>query len=262
MPISFDKKSLQLHNAKRAVAMYVWEQFIIKDDNPRVIIDAGSSAEAVAAVITEQIALHSLEEREFVVPTVFTHNLGAWRVLSDSKDKIDVYLVGGRYNPHLNAIIEPTVFQDQIAAWSPNIAVIAVSGVDEQGLYCSNIQDERPVKQALAEKKVERRLILCDHSKIGRTDVRMFVDLEHITQDCPEVFLITDEYDWKDVTPAYRQPAYRATLDAFEQTLGKDKVICVPVSKSTRRDEPASSKLAANGSPRKSGDSSTKLHRR
>ena len=229
MPISFEEKSQSNSEVKKAIARYIWEHFITTDDNPRIIIDAGSSAEAVAAVITDQLAGRSGKEKDgLVVPTVFTHNLGAWQVLSNISEKIDLYLVGGRYNRDLNAIIEARVFESQLKLWSPNIAVIAVSGIDEDGLYCSNIQDEHPVKEQLAKKKVERRLIVCDHSKIGRTDVRMFVSLEELKSDCAEVFLITDEYDFKDITPAYRQPEYSATLDALEETLGKEKVIRVP----------------------------------
>lgn len=233
MPIPFQEKTLSLRETKKAVALYVWQNFITVDDNPRIIIDAGSSAEAVAAVITEQLANRmEVEGESRVVPTVFTHNLGAWQVLSSSDAKIDLYLVGGRYNPDLNAIIEAGVFEGQLRLWSPNIAIIAVSGIDPEGLYCSNIQDEHPVKEKLAKKKVERRLIVCDHSKIGRTDVRMFVSLEDLKNDCAEAFLITDEFDWKNIRPTYRQPAYQATLEALKDTLGPDKVICVPTEPS------------------------------
>jgi hypothetical protein len=169
--------------------------------------------------------------------------------LSSSTEKIDLYLVGGRYNPDRNAIIEARVFEGQLKPWSPNIAIIAVSGIDQEGLYCSNIQDEHPVKEQLAKKKVERRLIVCDHSKIGRTDVRMFVSLENLKNDCAEVFLITDEFDWKDINPPYRQPEYQATLKAIEATLGEDKVIRVPVDGPDGGESVGSYKDCENGAP-------------
>lgn len=229
MTMSFEKKSEKLQAAKEAVGHYVWKQFIIPDDNPRIIIDAGSSALAVAKVISEQLSELNAEEKEkLVIPTVFTHNLGAWEVLSKGAEKIDVYLIGGRYNKKLNAIIEPKVFADQLSLWSPNIAIIAVSGIDEEGLYCSNEQNEHPVKESLARKKVERRLVVCDHSKIGKRDTSKFISLEDLKKDCAELFVITDKFDWRKVEPSYRRGAHQTTLDAFQKTFGKENVIFVP----------------------------------
>lgn len=244
----FSEKKGDLPETKSLVAICVWKRFIITDKNPRVIIDAGSSAEAIALVIKKQVqkqpkgeeitapglgqgslASSQQEQRGVVIPSVFTHNLGAWQVLS-SIQKIEVYLIGGRYNPDLNAIIEPKVFEDQLKLWSPNIAVIAVSGIDEEGLYCSNIQDEHPVKELLAKKKVERRLIVCDHSKIGRTDTRRFISLEELKVGCAEVYLITDEYDPSQIEPKYLQPRYTKTLAAFREEHGEDKVIEVEIT--------------------------------
>lgn len=226
MPISYDEKFPNERPIKDAVALHVWQNFITQDDNPRIIIDAGSSATAVAKVIADQLARGA----KAVVPTVFTHNLGAWQVLSSSKDKIDVYLVGGRYNPQLNALIEPNVFEDQLEKLRPNIAVIAVSGVDKEGLYCSNIQDERPVKEALATKKVERRLVVCDHTKIGRTDVVQFISIDQLRENCGEVYLITDQFESNNVTPTYRRHEYRVALEALEENMVR--VIQVPVTAS------------------------------
>lgn len=258
MPNSYEDKFSKLRLIKDAVARHVWRDFITQDDNPRIIIDAGSSATAVAAVIAAEAP-----GAKSVAPTVFTHNLGAWQVLA-SKDKIDVYLIGGRYNPHLNALIEPSVYRDQLNRWSTSIAVIAVSGVDKEGLYCSNIQDERPVKEALASKKVELRLVVCDHSKIGKTDVSRFISLKELRANCGDVCLLTDQYDWKEVRPKHRGDEYRATLEACEKN--NVRVIHVPVSSPPAAGEPSGDTTAAshtgNGRPRKSGESTTRLLRK
>lgn len=227
MPNSYEIKLQLIREVKLAVARYVWDHYIILDANPRLYLDAGSSVEAIATVISQQL---ENDTTGVVVPTVFTHNLAAWTTLSKCTKPIDLYLVGGRYNPNLNAIIEASGFESQLNLWFPNIAIIAVSGIDENGLYCSNIQDEHPVKAQLAKKKVDRRIIVCDHSKIGCTDVRMFLSLADLKQSCGDVVVITDQYDHTGLEPAYRKDDYLATLAALDRTLGKSKVIQVEIS--------------------------------
>ena len=213
MPVPFSQKSAQLDHIKKCVARKAWELFIQPDRNPRILIDAGSSAKAVADVIHAK--LRELGD-EAVVPTVFTHNLAAWEVLAQSEPKVDLYLIGGRYTPDLNAVIEQDVYEGQLEKWTPNISIIAVSGIDSKGVYCSNIQDEALVKGTLTKKEVEKRIIVCDHSKIAQTDVKKFSSLEDLKELCKEVYLVTDRYDWKQVQPEYLQDDYKKTLERLE----------------------------------------------
>ncbi len=237
MPPAFDRKQEQLLSEKRCVAEEVWKRFILAEKNPRVFIDAGSSAAAVATIIKERITV--AESGPIVVPVVMTHNWAAWDALRNQKD-MDVYFIGGKYSPILNACVEPKIFQLQLETLTPNIMIIAVSGIDLDGLYCSNHQDEAPIKTAIATKPVEKRVIICDHTKIGDTDVRSFISLKDLKENCSEVYLVTDKFDYTQLNPKYKGQKYRETLEEFNKIYGKNQdptdiehstnIIMVPVN--------------------------------
>ncbi len=213
MPKSFEHKKGDMNDEKRCVAEKVWEQFICTDKNPRIFIDAGSSAAVIAEIIKERKAT------DRTTPVVMTHNWAAWDALRRETD-MDVYFIGGKYSPVLNACIEPKTFELQLETLTPNIMIIAVSGIDGKGLYCSNHQDEAPIKTAIAAKPVEKRIIIGDHTKIGDTDVRSFISLEELKHNCSEVYLLTDKFDYRSLEPTYKSAKYIDTLECFNKIHG------------------------------------------
>lgn len=260
MPKMFAEKASENVNIKRRIAEAAWAEIISKEENPRLLIDAGSSAEWVARVIEEKVrqeesgqktisdgagrnAYDILHEKftkenwdQFVsdpqygkeelqkaeetlkkekrqacnsenfahIPAILTHNLAAWEALR-TIDILDLYLIGGRYNNFLNAIVEPEAFKDAVKNWFPNMTIVATSGIDSVGLYCSNRQDEKPVKDHLVKHPVEKVVIIADHSKIGKTDVRQFATWDDLLGETRTrtVYLVTDEWepDGKDKLP-------------------------------------------------------------
>jgi len=223
MAISFEEKQKTMTEVKYQVALELWDKFIKKNENPRIWIDAGSSAEKVAEVIGEKY-----EPDKGQAPTIATNNLGAWSKLQD-QDIYDIYIVGGRYNKTLNAIIELQSFQSALAQWNPNIIIIAVSGINKDGLYCSNVQDESPVKNELVKKYVEQRIIIADHTKIGNTDFGRFLGLKEVNENCDHVFLVTNKYDIKSL-PYDQRGKYTDTMEAFKEICGNKSVIEVKIS--------------------------------
>lgn len=235
MSRSYEDKVSEQVEIKFQVALKIWDSFITGERNPRIGIDAGSSSEIVAFVIRSKIdeILLGGESTPIVFPAVFTHNLGAWEWLRDLKD-MDVYLLGGRYSAFLNAVIEPGAYETQIADWYPSTTIIATSGINKDGLYCSNKQDEAPVKTALAQKEVARRIIICDHTKIGDNDVRRFVNLDDLKNDNPEVFLVTDNVA-SGVVEGRLQKKYDDTLEAFRAKHGDQSIVFVESSPESQR---------------------------
>ena len=179
MAAIFGNKQDDQHQAKRAVAEWVWENVIRPDRNPRLIIDAGSSAQAVAEVIAERVG-DQADDADFSWLTVLTHNLGAWEALSTLRQGLDLFLVDGRYDGRLNANITPTTIGETLGDFNPSVVVVAASGLDADGLYCSAVQDERPVKAALTSRKTTTRIIVADHTKIGLTDVQEVCHASHL----------------------------------------------------------------------------------
>ena len=230
MATNYANKYNEQSRIKHAVARSVWDTVIQSDRNPRLIIDAGSSAQAVAEVIAEQVreigADAIAEERDFNWLTVLTHNLGAWEALRGLNAGLDLFLCDGRYDRRLNANIDFATIDRMLGDYNPSIVIIGASGLDADGLYCGGVQDERPVKEAIARRKTGTRIILADHTKIGLTDVRRFASLESLTENARCVLLVTDEIDVSDL-PGDQAAEYQNTINAFKKAFGKDGVLLV-----------------------------------
>jgi DeoR/GlpR family transcriptional regulator of sugar metabolism len=235
MDRQFERKKYDERDAKMAVALEVYERFIRNNKNPRVFLDAGTSAAAVAKVLHFMVEEDKkAEETENVkkIPQrrVFTHNLEVWEQLKKLPD-IDLYLAGGRYNSQLNAILEGELFE-KFLELGCNIAVIAVSGVDPLGLWCSNIQDEAIIKKHLANAPVVTRLIIADFSKIGVNDVKNFFPLDKKKSNSEKsnsakTYLITNDVEnenqelWGKDT--HHRDAYEETRRKFIQEFGTER---------------------------------------
>ena len=224
-----DKQKL----AKQAVAQWVWQNVIQDDPNPRLIIDAGSSAQTVAEVIAERVTALGDKalagDNGFTWLTVLTHNLGAWQALRSLRGGLDLFLVDGRYDRRLHANIDPATIERTLDDYNPSVVVIAASGLDEDGLYCSAVQDERPIKDAISRRKTGTRVVVIDHSKIGRTDVRRFATLEELAADAHRVLIVTDDVNAKDLSED-QAPAYQKALNAIREKLGKAALVRVPMT--------------------------------
>jgi len=237
MATIFGNKHDEQFEAKRAVAEWVWENVIRSDRNPRLIIDAGSSAQAVAEVIADHVG-DGGDEADFAWMTVLTHNLGAWEVLSPQRHGLDLFLVDGRYDSRLNANIPQGTLDETLGDFNPSVVVVAASGLDADGLYCSAVQDERPVKAALTARKTATRVIVADHTKIGLTDVRRFASLEELKNDARRTLIVTDEVNVKKLSDG-QAAEYQTALNRFRHALGKNNVILVS-TKGVEKKQPES----------------------
>lgn len=257
MATLFSNKQNEENQAKRAVATWIWENVISTDRNPRLIIDAGSSAQCVAEVIAERVGEMDEEsiasEQDFSWMTVLTHNFGAWEALQGLRTGLDLFLVGGRHDRRINANVEPATIGSTLSDFNPSIVIVAASGLDPEGLYCSAVQDERPVKEAIARRKTTMRIVLADHTKIGRTDVRRFASLDDLKADTRQIRIITNDVDVSTL-PQDQAAEYQATLAAFRKTLGKDGVVLVPTkTRAESRSSGGRGKKAAVAADRASG---------
>ena len=132
-----------------------------------------------------------------------------------------------------------TTISATLADFNPSIVIVGASGLDVDGLYCGAVQDERPVKEALARRKTATRVIVADHTKLGRTDVRRFISLEDLQKNARRVCIVTNEVDISDL-PEDQAAGYQTALNAFRSVLGKDSVILVPVGKAKPESRPTS----------------------
>lgn len=95
---------------------------------------------------------------------IITHNVGA--VSEAQRMGIEVVLVGGVYNPRLNAVGGPTAVED-IGRYHASKMLIGVDGFDlEEGLTTPTI-DMATIERAMIKQTRGEVIVLADNSKIG-----------------------------------------------------------------------------------------------
>ncbi len=123
---------------------------------------------------TEEVARALLDHKDL---KVITNNLNVAAILSSNPD-FEVIIAGGLVRSRDRGIVgEATI--DLIAQFRVDIAVIGISGIEEDGALVDFDYREVRVAQAIIE-NARRVCLAADHSKFGRTAMVRLGDLSQI----------------------------------------------------------------------------------
>ena len=154
-------------------------------DQASLMMNIGTTTEEVAKALLEHKSLR-----------VVTNNLNVASILVQNDD-FEVIIAGGLVRHSDRAIVGEAAV-DTIRQFKVDIAVIGISGIDEDGTLLDF--DDREVRVARAIVKNARRVFLAaDHSKFGRSAM---VRLGHIS-DIDDLF--TDLPPPKEMSDVIRQ---------------------------------------------------------
>jgi Transcriptional regulators of sugar metabolism len=164
-----DKKK-QLKDVKEKIADYIANNLV--NDFDAVLLDSGSTAETIAQKL--------FAKRKFL--TVMTNNIGAYVAYSQSVAPSDekgmsqlneLILTGGRFDVTYEALFGDATIK-AIEGFSPNITIIAVSGLMfNGGVFCHGSEEVR-LKKMLWTIQTDLRVIASDWTKIGKRDAFAF----------------------------------------------------------------------------------------
>ncbi len=173
------EKIEQQSRAKVAIANRVAEKYVANFDS--VLLDAGSTAEAIAAAL--------FRERKWL--SVMTINMGAYAAYTAAiavtpgeraatggpgyglLNENELLLPGGRYVPTYEALLGDGTLE-ALGTFTPRVTIIGVSGLrSEDGVFCHGAE-ELQVKHLLWTMPADTRLIAADWSKIGKRDAHAF----------------------------------------------------------------------------------------
>lgn len=164
-----DKKE-QRKDVKEKIAEYIAERLV--NDFDAVLLDSGSTAEAIAQAL--------FTKRKFL--SVMTNNIGAYVAYSQTvapKDEKgmsqlnELILTGGRFDVTYEALFGDSTIK-AIEGFSPNVTIIAVSGLMSRGgVFCHGSEEVR-LKKMLWTIPTDMRVIAADWSKIGKRDAFAF----------------------------------------------------------------------------------------
>jgi len=166
------KKCLANIRAKAAIAYYIVDQLI--HDAGNIFFDAGSTLTLVAraAFIRANEKGHSL--------VVTTNNmdisedfLSKKKNYSPDPNKCDIslQLTGGKHDRQHHALFG-LLAASTLEIVYPEAIFVGVTGFRfEEGLFYHGATEEQSIKTALYSKEVCRRILVFDHSKMGKRDV-------------------------------------------------------------------------------------------
>lgn len=153
-----EKRALHVEDKERAAALAA--DMVCPGET--VFIGTGTTMEALAS----QLPSGPLR--------VVTNSLSAFLQLRD-RDDVDLCLIGGDYRASTDAFVGPLAEQC-VAALGLDLAFVGCNGVGPDGISTSNAEEGR--LQNVVLERSERRVAVCDGSKLGRRDFYTFFPVE------------------------------------------------------------------------------------
>jgi DeoR/GlpR family transcriptional regulator of sugar metabolism len=172
----FDQRQSLEWDKKRRVAVAASR---LIDDNDTILLDGGSTTYELAQLLVGrplQIVTNSLP-----VANLFT-----------SSEKADLVMIGGYVHTRTGVSLGPYA-NDMLAGLNVRRAVISVAGINERGLYNSNlllVETERAMMKAADEV-----VVVADSTKFGHTSLAHLCGLDEID------VLVTDH----EIDPTWQQ---------------------------------------------------------
>lgn len=164
-------EKLEIVKGKAAIAYYAADQIIRDPGN--LFFDAGSTLTMIAR------ATFKRANKEGLSLVVTTNNMDISRDFlareSYSPDPnlcdVSLQLTGGTHNRQHHALFGMLAATTLNTVY-PEDVFMGVTGLRfKDGLFYHGATEEQPIKTALYSKEVRRRILVCDHSKMGRRDL-------------------------------------------------------------------------------------------
>ncbi|MDX1754444.1 MAG: DeoR family transcriptional regulator [Marinobacter sp.] len=160
--LAYSERRIRNPDEKQRIAEAIAEQV---PDNSSLFINIGTTTETIAKALLNKSGL-----------TVITNNLHVASILC-SKDDFTVIIAGGMVRNRDGGIIGEAT-QEFIRQFKVDIAVIGISGIDNDGDLLDFDYQEVRVAQAIIEHS-RQVFLAADHTKFGRNAM---IRLGHISQ--------------------------------------------------------------------------------
>ncbi|MBM3242301.1 hypothetical protein FJZ31_39035 [Candidatus Poribacteria bacterium] len=179
-------------NEKKMLAEYVAKDLIKPETT--VFLDAGSTIQCVGQAIFER------EYREKMKLCIMTNNMMIFqnfnKCLQDGRlpanHSLSLVLTGGEYDMQHDALFG-CIAVASLEAIKCHTSIIGTSGITLEkggGPHSHALTAEKVIKEAIFKKKVEHRIIVCDHTKLGREDSLLCGKIEDIVKDADKCTIV------------------------------------------------------------------------
>ena len=192
---SYAQQQISTHqDEKRRLAEYAVKKFI--RNGLSVLLDSGSTVAMIAKRIFEKeeeepgSSLSLITNNMLVFADYHRENKEDKEIVLPKGHSLNLILLGGEYDRAHEALLGIGVAKALEQVY-PNLSIIGVSGIDTDQLYCFGSTPLHTAKVALVGRRVETRLVVCDHSKIGHTDALSFCSWDKLVEGAERCVVLT-----------------------------------------------------------------------
>ena len=177
--IAYDTRQVIMSEEKRRIAKRVASAI---PDHASLMLNVGTTTEAVAVALLQHEGLR-----------IVTNNLNVANILAENSS-FEVTITGGRLRNRDRAIIDAAAIE-MIRQYKVDIAVIGISGIDDEGTLLDFDPQEVRIAQAIVA-NARRVFLVTDHSKFGRdamvrlghlSDIDMLFTDQPLTEEMAEL---------------------------------------------------------------------------
>ncbi len=177
--IAYDTRQVIMSEEKRRIAQRVASAI---PDHASLMLNVGTTTEAVAVALLQHEGLR-----------IVTNNLNVANILAENST-FEVTITGGRLRNRDRAIIDAAAIE-MIRQYKVDIAVIGISGIDDEGTLLDFDPQEVRIAQAIVA-NARRVFLVTDHSKFGRdamvrlghlSDIDMLFTDQPLTEEMAEL---------------------------------------------------------------------------
>ena len=193
---------------KKAIAKHIANNLI--DPQTTVFLDAGSTVRLVAQeIFSRETSMGGASAHEQLKLCIITNNMFIFqdfnKYLQDgdlpADHSLSLVLTGGEYDMQHDALFG-TIAVASLDAIKCHVSIIGTSGITldkEGGPHSHALTAEKVIKKSIFKKKVQHRIIVCDHTKLGQEDSLLCGKTQNIidkTEKCTIVIGVPNKVDF------------------------------------------------------------------
>jgi len=188
------------YHEKQSLADFVTDKLIAPETT--IFLDAGSTMATIATALfkRENSRPTKAEHHRQMKLCIVTNNMIIFRDFNNfvrdnllpGDHSLSLVMTGGEYDRQHEALFG-CVTEASLDAVKCHIAVMGTSGLSLQadsGIHSHALTAEKVTKNAIFGKRVQHRIIVCDHSKIGREDTLLCGEMRNVLKNADRCTIV------------------------------------------------------------------------
>ena len=188
------------YHEKQSLADFVTDKLIAPETT--IFLDAGSTMATIATALFKRENSRPMKGKQHrqMKLCIVTNNMIIFRDFNNfvrdnllpGDHSLSLVMTGGEYDRQHEALFG-CVTEASLDAVKCHIAVMGTSGLilrADSGIHSHALTAEKVTKNAIFGKRVQHRIIVCDHSKIGREDTLLCGEMRNVLKNAARCTIV------------------------------------------------------------------------